>query len=88
MNVEIEWISVKEKVPAEFGWYLVAINPANFEELGELKNNNPWREDFGCTKLWYNNSKFWEQRVHSSIVDDVTERVTHWSYLPKVPMYE
>lgn len=86
MKFAIEWISIEKQSPSAFGWYLVAMNPDNFNEL-DKKQNNDWRENFGCHKLWFNNSKFWRQRVHSSIVDDVTELVTHWSILPTVPLY-
>ena len=85
----IEWKSVKDELPKECGWYIVAINPKKFTEccIGRV---NEWRSKFGFTKAWYNsdsNGKWYEPDPHGNNSESFGDRVTHWDYLPPVPRY-
>lgn len=71
-------------VPNGSGWYSIALLAANHEELDD---QNFWRESFGYSKAWWNSSteRWWEPDPHGKSSRDVTDRVTHWGNLPKVP---
>ena len=85
----MKWVSIKEKIPTESGWYLAAIVPCNYRELPiDLINN--WRKKFGCTKVWFNpdssTGKWFEPDSHGEGMEIIDEYVTHWTVLPEVPL--
>lgn len=81
-TVELTWIPVSFKMPRVYGWYVVALNPVNYKEFeNDNKQMNSWRTESGCKVLWFENGEFWEDDK------EITDRVTHWGYCPKVPMY-
>jgi hypothetical protein len=87
-EVKVLWHQIsKEGTPIEFGWYLAAMNPKNYEVLHNLENLNPWRESCGTQLVLFNDSKFWIHITNSALSEDVTDRVTHWAYLPVAPLY-
>lgn len=84
----MHWISIKEQVPKECGWYLGAINPDNYKELN-IDSINNWRNKFGCTKVWFNPDgigKWYEADFHHRGNRCVGDLITHWSSLPEVPI--
>ena len=90
----MEWIDFKEKTPLNkvkgnaFGWYAVSINPVNWRDFEDDTKLNSWREEFGFTKAWYMNGEWFEADFHDYGSNKITDRVTHWAELPKVPLYK
>lgn len=85
----MEWIDIKTNEPKEAGWYAAAVNPVNHDNKNP-KESNSWRESFGFTKVWFNPMavrKWWEPDPHGMKTQPIDERVTHWGFLPKVPLY-
>jgi hypothetical protein len=78
----MNWKEIKDGAPIGFGWYSVAVNPANWTDFEDKTQLNDWREDFGFTKAWYNGQKWFDSKM-----EEISDRVTHWDNLPKVPLY-
>jgi hypothetical protein len=87
----MNWKEVN-KMPAEsYGWFAVAVLPRNHSGSGEkdstdLAEDNSWRKSFGFTKAWLNNGEWYEPNSHGYGNDNITRLVTHWDYLPEVPI--
>ena len=87
----MEWKKVEELPKEKYGWFAVAILPSNHSGSGlgdatGLEGDNSWREDFGFSKAWFNNGEWFEANMHGRRSNNITELVTHWGYLPKVPV--
>ncbi|MBU2701136.1 hypothetical protein Ga0466249_002250 [Sporomusaceae bacterium BoRhaA] len=85
----MRWIPVGDP-PKKCGWFLAAINPANFNDLTQEQINS-WREEFGCTKTWFNPDsidKWYEPNAHGRGCRPIKNIITHWSLLPNVPLPE
>ena len=86
----MDWKEIKNGPEEDCGWFAVAIVPNNHsgtthEDKTDLSGDNSWRESFGFTKAWFNGSRWWEPDPHGNRSKEITERVTHWGYLPAVP---
>lgn len=86
----MEWNSFKKLPSKGFGWFCVATVPRNhsgspLKDKCDLKGDNEWREDFGFTKAWLNNGRWYDHGVSNKSTVDITEYVTHWAECPKVP---
>ena len=87
----MEWKEIKQMPKEKFGWFAVAKLPRNHsgsehECKTDLEADNRWRESFGFTKAWLNNSEWYEPNSTGMRTDNITNLVTHWDYLPKVPI--
>jgi hypothetical protein len=83
----MEWISVKDKLPKKAGWYAGALNPINHDN-DNPKDSNEWRKQFGFYKVWFNPDSlglFYLSFPGESKSIEVKNRITHWSELPEVP---
>lgn len=87
----MEWKEIKTMPKEKFGWFAVAVLPRNHsgsEHKGktDLEGDNNWRNSFGFTKAWLNNSEWYEPNTTGMRTNEITNLVTHWAYLPKVPI--
>ena len=89
----MNWIDIREKPNEKFGWFAVAVLPKNHsgsthEQKTNLDGDNNWRKSFGFTKAWLNNGEWYEPNTTGMRCNNITNLVTHWSYLPEVPVLE
>lgn len=79
-----DWKDFNSLKPGIYGWYVVALAPKN---MGEPKEkDNEWRQMYGFEKAWFNMDKdFYIADPHGHGSRKVTELVTHWDYMPRVP---
>lgn len=87
----MNWKEIKIKPKEEFGWFAAAVLPRNHsgsdsEHKTSLEGDNNWRESFGFTKVWLNNGEWYEPNNTGMRSNNITNLVTHWDYLPKVPV--
>jgi len=87
----MEWKKVENLPKEKCGWFSVAILPRNHSGSGlgdetKLEGDNLWRKSFGFTKAWFNNGEWFEANMHGHGSNNITELVTHWDYLPNVPI--
>lgn len=87
----MNWKEVNIKPKEQFGWFAVAILPRNHSGSVEGKNedlegDNRWRKKFGFVKAWFNNGEWYEADATGSKTRNITRLVTHWDYLPEVPI--
>lgn len=87
----MNWKEIKIKPEEKFGWFAVAVLPRNHsgsndEQKTDLKGDNSWRESFGFTKAWLNNGAWYEPNNTGNRSNNITNLVTHWDYLPSVPV--
>lgn len=80
MESVIKWINIKDRTPTGFGWKLVVLRPSNFYEFENDKKTNDWTKKCGFDKIWFNDNKFWQDRV------EIMDRVIYWAEIPKFPL--
>jgi len=91
--MELDWKPFNEPPKEKFGWFAIAVLPRNHAgSIAELDINNSgldgdnkWRDKFGFSKGWLNNGEWYDSEPQARGMREVTEYVTHWAYLPKVP---
>lgn len=89
----MNWKESNIKPVEKFGWFAVAVLPRNHsgssdEHKSDLNGDNDWRKSFGFTKAWFNNNEWYEPNTTGMRTNNITNLVTHWSYLPEVPILE
>lgn len=87
---KIVWYPISKLPKEHHGWFMAAINPANYEKL-TADEINAWRNEFGFTKVWYNEdavNKWYEPDPHGYRSRPVEDIITHWAYPIKVPKIE
>ena len=87
----MNWKEISIKPENNYGWFAVAVLPRNHsgsdeEQKTDLYGDNDWRESFGFTKAWLNNGEWYEPNNTGIRSNNITNLVTHWDYLPKVPV--
>lgn len=87
----MNWKEVNKKPIEAFGWFAVAILPRNHsgsdeKDSSNLDGDNSWRKSFGFTKAWLNNGEWYEADSIGYRSNNITRFVTHWDYLPEVPV--
>ena len=89
----MNWKELSIKPKEKFGWFAVAVLPLNHsgsehEMKTNLEGDNDWRKRFGFTKAWLNNGEWYEPDATGFRTRNITNLVTHWDYLPEVPVLE
>ncbi len=89
----MEWKSISSPPEEQYGWFAVAVLPRNHSgakdgDKCDLDGDNRWRDSFGFSKAWLNNGRWFEPSSTGGMSNDITELVTHWDYLPKVPILD
>lgn len=84
MKSVIKWIDYsKEKPPIASKWVIAVLKPVNYMEfIDNPSEMNDWIRKFGINKVWIHNGSFWLNHK------DISDRVTHWSEIPSVPIYD
>jgi hypothetical protein len=87
----MNWKEINKMPTEKYGWFAVATLPRNHSGSGEkdstdLAGDNSWRKSFGFTKAWFNNGEWYEADPIGYRNNNITRFVTHWDYLPEVPM--
>jgi hypothetical protein len=87
----MNWKEVNKMPTETYGWFAVATLPRNHSGSGEndntdLAGDNSWRKSFGFTKAWLNNGEWYEADSTGYRSNNITRFVTHWDYLPEVPI--
>lgn len=87
----MNWKQVNNGPIESHGWFAVARLPKNHSGSGEkdnteLSGDNSWRKSFGFTKAWFNNGEWYESDPTGYRCKNITRLVTHWDYLPEVPV--
>lgn len=81
----INWISVKDKIPTTYGWYMTICVPRNYEEFNKNPSEmNDWIAQFGIDKTWFNNGNFFD-RDKKAYPREITDRIIYWAEIPNVP---
>lgn len=77
----MKWTAIAEQKPPQSGWYAAAMDPP------DGSGDHSWRQLYGFAKLWFNDGRWWDvcPRRSPGHSVEVTERVTHWGELPRVP---
>jgi len=79
----INWNDINNERPLESGWYMVVLQPVNHKEFIDCPSEmNSWISAFGINKKWFHNGEFWGENNNT-----ITDRVTHWCEIPRVPLY-
>ena len=85
-----EWISVKDRLPEDSGYYLVAYRDKyngsisiDFDMYVKCNVGEWWESEFAC-EGWYEVIKNWDD--YNSVT--VEDSVTHWMPLPEPPKGE
>lgn len=87
----MNWKEITQMPTKTYGWFAVATLPRNHSGSGEKDNtdlagDNSWRKSFGFTRAWLNDGEWYEADPTGYRCNNITRFVTHWDYLPEVPV--
>ncbi len=87
----MDWKEISSPPKEQHGWFAVAVLPRNHsgsqeKDKCDLEGDNGWRKSFGFSKAWFNNGQWFEPSSTGGRSNNVTEIVTHWDYMPEVPV--
>lgn len=71
--LNIEWISVKDRLPEERGQYIVAYHPCYWDDIEEE------------VKVGIDSFRGGKIKSHKAWAKNKYQRVTHWTNLPEPP---